>query len=80
MRRKLVLWIARLLRVRLYNHWSEMPVSDVSLCAFCDADATVSRCGTPCCCVHDDAISESRLRSGRTGKVLDSEAVVYDCL
>ena len=78
----IVMWVAHLLRVQLYAHWSEAPQDDASnwstlLCSkpHCHADATVNMSGASFCDLHERAIRAERLRTGCIGTVLEYEGM-----
>jgi hypothetical protein len=86
-RRHFIIFLARLLRVKLYNHWSEVPIDperpgrpgiDYCKCskAGCIEKATVNMSGSPFCDAHQYAIRKERRRSGKTGPVAESEGML----
>jgi hypothetical protein len=78
-RRRFVMFVAGLLGVKLYNHWSEIPIDvpRATRCSKkgCKQEAHVNRLGKPFCCDHDRAITRERLRTGRIGPVLEHEGM-----
>lgn len=66
---KLVMIMARILRVKMYEHWSEHPAylfeDDIEVrCDRCKKKAERNISGTPLCSRHDEEI---RLRRSKTG-------------
>ena len=71
---KLVMLFARLLRVRMYEHWSEQPAyllkdDDAVRCARCEKEAERNISGTPLCIDHDAEIRYRRLMTGIYGTI-----------
>lgn len=86
-RRRFVLWVARILRVPMYAHWSENPAnwethSEVSvdhedLCSKegCTRKAYANMSGAAFCFEHQWAIRQERCRTGKIGPVSPDEGM-----